>query len=135
MANPPTKANPTTSSDDASSLQTSTGNSSSRPHRESLTALNIQRPPGSPRLGANRSSQLAENFRNAPLSPRAHRTSSVSSAAVQELLNNPPGGLNADPVFAGRDWRTVQVDEIIEKEKVQFVTLEDSVEKATEVRL
>jgi hypothetical protein len=134
MAETPSKATHITTPSDDASIQISTGNSSTKSHRESLTALNIQRPPGSPRMGANRSSQLTENFRNAPLSPRSHRTSSVSSAAIQELLNNPPSAQDVDPAFAGRDWRIIPVDEIIEKEKVRFVTLEDSVEKATEVR-
>lgn len=125
MAAPPPKTSATSISDKITG-----GNKS---HRESLASLNIGRPPGSPKLGANRSSQLTDNFRSVPPSPRAHRTSSVSSAAVQELLNNPPGGQDADPAFHGKDWRTIPVGAIVEQEKVRFVTLEDSVEKATEV--
>src|ERR1700760_151238 len=90
-----------------------------------LDPVALSRQPPSPRIGANRSSSLAETFRSAPLSPRAHRTSSVSAPAIQELLNNPPSAQEADPAFEGRDWRSIRVEEIIDHKKVRFVHLDE----------
>lgn len=51
-------------------------------------------------------------------------------------MNNPPtmasekagrGG------FEGRDWRTIKVGEIVDKELVRFVEMDTSVEEATNV--
>ncbi|KAF2738302.1 hypothetical protein EJ04DRAFT_486635 [Polyplosphaeria fusca] len=75
-------------------------------------------------------SSFAENMRGVPVSPRASRQPSLSQSALQELLNNPPtkGG---DPKFHGRDWRTIQVGEIVSPGLVRFVQNETSVEEAT----
>ncbi|KAF2664900.1 hypothetical protein BT63DRAFT_459517 [Microthyrium microscopicum] len=95
-------------------------------------------PPASPRLNTTRnpSMSLAESLRNAPLSPRAHRSSSIlNPVAIQDILDNPPGAEHANPVFEGRDWRTVRVEEIISEDtgKPRWVNLDESVERATEV--
>jgi CBS domain-containing protein len=114
--------------------------SSSSSHRDSLT---LARPPSTP--SANRSSSLAENFRHphhhhhnhaaAPGSPRASRTPSVSlsQAAVNELLNNPPSARAGDPAFAGRDWRSIVLDEVIDRGQARFVGADTSVEDAIEL--
>ncbi|KAJ4348235.1 cell separation during budding [Didymosphaeria variabile] len=78
---------------------------------------------------AHRSS-FAENMRGLPHSPRASRQPSLSQQALQDLLNNPPtkGG---DPKFAGRDWKTVHVGEVVDEKQVRFAELDTSVEEAT----
>lgn len=67
-----------------------------------------------------------------PHSPRASRQPSLSQQALQDLLNNPPtkGG---DPKFHGRDWKTIQIGEIVDPDQVRFVEYTTSVEEATEV--
>jgi len=67
-----------------------------------------------------------------PHSPRTSRQPSLSQQALQDLLSNPPtkGG---DPKFAGRDWRAVQVGEVVDEKQVRFVELDTSVEEATNV--
>jgi hypothetical protein len=77
-------------------------------------------------------SSFAENMRALPHSPRASRQPSLSQQAFQDLLNNPPtkGG---DPKFAGRDWRSVQVGEVVDEKQVRFAELDTSVEEATNV--
>lgn len=66
-----------------------------------------------------------------PHSPRS-RQPSLSQQALQDLLSNPPtkGG---DPKFAGRDWKTVQVGEVVDAKQVRFAELDTSVEEATNV--
>jgi 3-dehydroquinate synthase class II len=59
----------------------------------------------------------------------------VSQAAIQDLLNDPPSARGGDPAFAGRDWRTIKVEEVVDRNQVRFVDLTTSVEKATEVRI
>ncbi|OCK82426.1 hypothetical protein K432DRAFT_380434 [Lepidopterella palustris CBS 459.81] len=82
----------------------------------------------SPHMGHRQS--FAENLRGVPSSPRAHRQPSLSQQALQDLLNNPPTK-NGAPEFVGRDWRTIQLGEIVDVEQVRFVEYETSVEEAT----
>ncbi|PNS21413.1 Protein sds23 [Sphaceloma murrayae] len=58
-------------------------------------------------------------------SPNQSRSPSVTQQALQDLINNPPVGLQdpADAKFAGRDWRTIKVGEIIAPEETRFVQL------------
>lgn len=83
---------------------------------------------------AHRSS-FAENLRNhhAPPSPRTSRHPSFTQAAVQELINHPPSSRQPNPKFAGRDWREVQVGELValNTDEVRWVDLDSSVEEAT----
>ncbi|KAI7778880.1 hypothetical protein LA080_001571 [Diaporthe eres] len=83
---------------------------------------------------AHRSS-FAENLRNhhAPPSPRASRHPSFTQAAVQDLINHPPSSRQPNPKFAGRDWREVQVGELValNTDEVRWVDLDSSVEEAT----
>lgn len=77
-------------------------------------------------------SSFAENMRGIPVSPRASRQPSLSQQALQDLLNNPPtkGG---DPAFAGRDWKTIKIGELVDRSLVRFVQYDTSVEEATNV--
>lgn len=91
------------------------------------------RAPSSPQMGSHRTS-LAENLRGNPTSPRtAHRTPSLSQQALQDLLNNPPTAKTGTDEFAGRDWRTIKVGEVVDLELVRFVEMDTSVEEATNV--
>ncbi|KAF2267631.1 hypothetical protein CC78DRAFT_423010, partial [Lojkania enalia] len=98
--------------------------SSSGP-RSPPPALNMS---SSPHAGHRAS--FAENMRGVPVSPRASRQPSLSQQALQDLLNNPPTK-GSDPKFHGRDWRTIQVGEIVDQQLVRFVQYDTSVEEAT----
>lgn len=88
--------------------------------------------PPSPQMGHRQS--FAENLRAVPSSPRSFRQPSLSQLAVQDLLNDPPGGKDGSASkFKGRDWRTIHVGEVIDPEEVRFVEMETSVETATNV--
>lgn len=54
---------------------------------------------------------------------------------MQDLINNPPVARHDhdEDRFTGRDWRTIQVGEIIAPEEVRFVEVDTSVEDATKV--
>jgi hypothetical protein len=52
--------------------------------------------------------------------------------AVQELIDNPP--VRNDPAFAGRDWRSVIIAELVSPEDLRFVEIDTGVEAATNVR-
>lgn len=110
--------NNATSSSSFSSQQTP-------PPRRSPSTSSINKP-------AHRQN-FAENLRNVPSSPR-HRHSSLTQAAVQELLNHPPSGnRHANPRFSGREWRDIAVGELISPDDVSWVGMESSVEEATMV--
>ena len=76
---------------------------------------------------------FAENLRSNPHSPRS-RHPSFSQQALQELLNNPPVPREHDDRFEGRDWRQIQLGEVIDAHEVRFVEADISVEEATNVR-
>lgn len=82
-------------------------------------------------LSAHRQS-FADGLRNGPSSPR-HRPPSLTQAAVQELMNHPPSNKNANPRFAGREWRDVTVGELVSTDDVRWIELDSSVEEATMV--
>ncbi len=113
------------------SLQTSDSNAISSAES---TPLNTPRKgSNSPRLSHR--SLLTENIRQYPPSPRAQRTQSFSGAALTELLMNPPTGKSngVDERFKGRDWRTIQVHEIIAPTETRFVELDTSIEDTTKL--
>jgi hypothetical protein len=58
----------------------------------------------------------------------------MSQQALQDLLNNPPtkGG---DTNFTGRSWKSITVGEIVDKDQVQFVQYDTTVEEATDASL
>lgn len=68
-----------------------------------------------------------------PPSPRAARHPSLSSIAVQELIDNPPYPNAPDPRFSNRDWRTIRVGELANPGDLRFVDIDASVEQATNV--
>lgn len=79
--------------------------------------------------------QSFNELRGAPPSPRSQRQPSISSLAVQELINNPPQRSAPDPKFAGRDWRTIKIQELTRPEDLRFVEADTGVEAATNVSL
>lgn len=56
----------------------------------------------------------------------------MSQAAVQELIHQQPAK-TGDPRFVGRDWRQVQVGELVHTSDVKWVELETGVEEASKV--
>ncbi|KKY15652.1 putative cbs domain-containing protein [Phaeomoniella chlamydospora] len=46
-------------------------------------------------------------------------------------MNNPPPSKPADPRFAGRDWRTIKVSELVNPDDLRFVEADTTVEAAT----
>jgi CBS domain-containing protein len=78
-------------------------------------------------------SSYADGLRNYPPSPRAQRQHSFSGPALAELLKNPPVKMTGDERFKGRDWRSIQVSEIVETSEVRFVQLDTSIEDTTKL--
>lgn len=74
---------------------------------------------------------FSESLRGLPPSPRAQRQPSLTQLAVQDLIDNPPA--RNDPTFAGRDWRTVNVAELVSPELLKFAEVNTGVEAATNV--
>ncbi|KAF1950241.1 hypothetical protein CC80DRAFT_554470 [Byssothecium circinans] len=97
--------------------------------RSPPAALNMS----SPSHSSYRSS-FAENMRGMPVSPRTTRHPSLSQQALQDLLNNPPTK-QADSKFAGKDWKTIKVGEIVgaNRDDVTFVQYDTTVEEATNI--
>ena len=88
---------------------------------------------GTSTSNASHRQSFSDQLRGLPPSPRASRNLSFSQAQMQELLNNPPTAGTADPAFAGRDWRTITVDELVNQDDLRFVELDTGVEAATNV--
>ncbi|KAK4542394.1 hypothetical protein LTR36_006851 [Oleoguttula mirabilis] len=79
-------------------------------------------------------SSFADNLRNYPPSPRAQRTQSFSGQALTDLLMHPSGKNNGDEArFKGRDWRNIQVAEIVDAAETRFVELDTSIEDTTKL--
>ncbi|KAH0300158.1 hypothetical protein KCU71_g12084, partial [Aureobasidium melanogenum] len=72
--------------------------------------------------------------RGIPNSPR-QRNASLSHQAIQDLINNPPVGRKDDalPKFAGRDWRSITLREILVPDEVRFVEVDSTIEAATKL--
>lgn len=77
---------------------------------------------------------FSESLRGVPPSPRAQRQPSLTQAAVQELIDNPPTRNAADPAFHGRDWRSITVGELVSPGDLRFVEIDTGIEAATNVR-
>jgi hypothetical protein len=84
-----------------------------------------------PSAASQHRQSFSESLRGLPPSPRAQRQPSFSQLAVQELIDNPP--VRNDPVFAGRDWRTVDIAELVSPEDLKFAEVDTGVEAATNV--
>ncbi|OBT42930.1 hypothetical protein VE00_07306 [Pseudogymnoascus sp. WSF 3629] len=91
-------------------------------------------PPASPHSGSlSHRSSFADGMRPHPPSPRNQRHPSLSQAAVQDLLNNPTPLNKPDARFTGRDWRSIEIGELVTTEDVRFVETNTSVEEATNI--
>ncbi|KAL4930675.1 uncharacterized protein BDV17DRAFT_297551 [Aspergillus undulatus] len=97
------------------------------------------RPPSTgsrtPRLSSNHQHRqsLSESLRAAPGSPRARRQPSLTQAAIQSLIDNPPAPHNVNPAFVGRDWREISIGELVSEEDLKFVEVDTGIEEATNV--
>ena len=130
-------------STDTSNTAISSPSSNSSGHRPSLDAaspparnpsLRISQMPQMPSAAAQHRQSFNE-LRGAPPSPRSQRQPSISHLAVQELINNPPQRTAQDPKFAGRDWRTIKIQELTSPDDLRFVEASTGVEAATNVCL
>ncbi|RMZ88017.1 hypothetical protein DV736_g4755, partial [Chaetothyriales sp. CBS 134916] len=109
------------------------------PSPPSRSSLDASSPPGShPALRVARTASVAaqhrqsfNELRGAPPSPRSQRQPSITQIAVQELIDNPPQRSGPDPQFAGRDWRTIRVQELTSPDDLRFVDAKTTVEAAT----
>ncbi len=97
-------------------------------------SLRLSHMPQMPSAAAQHRQSFNE-LRGAPPSPRSQRQPSISHLAVQELINNPPQRTAQDPKFAGRDWRTINVQELTSPDDLRFVEASTGVEAATNVCL
>lgn len=76
---------------------------------------------------------FADNLRHIPPSPR-QRQPSLTQAAIQELLNNPPHANRFhNPKFANREWTDITVGELVSG--ALWVEMDSTVEEATMVRV
>lgn len=74
---------------------------------------------------------FAEGLRNVPPSPR-QRHPSLTQAAVQDLMNNPPpGNRHYNPRFSNREWRDITVGELVAPTDVKWMEMDSTVEEAT----
>ena len=105
------------------------GEPRSPPSRNVSMRLNHMPSPNS----AHRHS-FSDQLRGIPPSPRANRQPSMSHIGVQELYNNPHTAGSADPAFAGRDWRTITVHDLVHPDDLRFVEVDTGIEAATNVR-
>ncbi|KAL4881427.1 hypothetical protein BJY04DRAFT_188882 [Aspergillus karnatakaensis] len=76
---------------------------------------------------------FSESLRAAPGSPRARRQPSLTQAAIQSLIDNPPAPQNANPAFAGRDWRDISIGELVSPDDLKFVEVDTGIEEATNI--
>ncbi|GES60712.1 CBS domain protein [Aspergillus terreus] len=76
---------------------------------------------------------FSETLRAAPGSPRARRQPSLTQAAIQSLIDNPPAPNHVDPAFVGRDWREISIGELVSPDDLKFVEIDTGIEEATNV--
>ena len=93
-----------------------------RPSMSSSSSLSAHRP------------SFSDTLRGHPPSPRARRQPSLTQAAIQDLVDNPPVAHPGGPAFAGREWKSIAIGELVEEKDLHFVELDTGVEAATNVR-
>ncbi|BAE56983.1 gamma subunit of 5'-AMP-activated protein kinase [Aspergillus flavus] len=76
---------------------------------------------------------LSESLRGAPNSPRSRRQPSLTQAAIQSLIDNPPAPNHVNPAFVGRDWREISIGELVSPNDLRFVEIDTGIEDATNV--
>ena len=114
------------------------GDSFPKPRSSLETPSGSRSPPSrSPSLRLSQMSShrqsFSESLRGVPPSPRSQRQPSLSQLYLQELIDNPPARHAADPAFQGRDWRSIQVSELVDKKDMVFVDGSMGIEEATNV--
>ncbi|KAL1996918.1 hypothetical protein VTN49DRAFT_7783 [Thermomyces lanuginosus] len=82
---------------------------------------------------ASHRQSFAESLRGMPQSPRARRQPSLTQAAIQGLIDNPPVRNPADPAFMGRDWRQIAIGELVKPQDLRFVEVDTGIEEATNI--
>jgi hypothetical protein len=94
------------------------------------------RTPRLPHVSSNHQHRqsFSESLRAAPGSPRARRQPSLTQAAIQSLIDNPPAPNHVNPAFTGRDWREISIGELVSPDDLKFVELDTGIEEATNVR-
>ncbi|KKA27200.1 hypothetical protein TD95_002097 [Thielaviopsis punctulata] len=107
----------------------------------SSSSGNASGPPptiGLPVLATHRQS-LAENLHSVPSSPRSVRHPSFTQAALQDLISSQSQATHRNrklnPRFSDRDWHDVAIGELSILEDVKWVTMDTTVEEATNVLL
>ncbi|KAF7597492.1 cell separation during budding [Aspergillus hancockii] len=76
---------------------------------------------------------LSESLRGAPGSPRSRRQPSLTQAAIQSLIDNPPAPNHVNPAFVDRDWREISIGELVSPNDLKFVEIDTGIEDATNV--
>ncbi len=76
---------------------------------------------------------ISQDLRGPPSSPRSQRQGSAGMQALQTFYHNPPVANKGSNIFEGRDWKTIEVGEIIDAGEVHFAEIDTSVEDATNV--
>ncbi|CRG85312.1 Protein sds23 [Talaromyces islandicus] len=108
-----------------SSPRTSTDSRSSHSRTPSIRLAHV-----SSHNSSHRQS-FSESLRSMPQSPRARRQPSLTQAAIQGLIDNPPVRHPANPAFTGRDWRHISIGELVKPKDLQFVEVDTGIEDAT----
>lgn len=137
MADQPTHAgqDPPSSTESAiSSPRTSTDSRSSNATNTRQQQAPLRLPHISPSPNTSHRQSFGESLRNTPQSPRNRRQPSLTQAAIQGLIDNPPARNPADPAFLGRDWRHISIGELAKPADLRFVELDTGIEEATNVR-
>ncbi|KKK22347.1 CBS domain protein [Aspergillus rambellii] len=91
------------------------------------------RTPRIPHVSSNHQHRqsFSESLRGAPGSPRSRRQPSLTQAAIQSLIDNPPAPNNVNPAFVGRDWREISIGELVSPDDLKFVEIDTGIETAT----
>lgn len=90
----------------------------------------VHSPPNTSRLASHPSSGSLRTAAIPPSPRTASRHPSVSQQSMADLLAQPPHPREDDPI---RNWRTVNVGELVKDQCLRFVDLETTVEDACQV--